>query len=106
MFKIYRKIFPLLALTALLLGVGCQTIPPLPPVDLSAPGWTVRQGQALWRPKKNAPEIAGELLVAQRDGQAFVQFTKTPFPFVIAQASTNGWQLELPTQNKRYGGHG
>ncbi|MDB6023749.1 MAG: hypothetical protein JWQ04_3606 [Pedosphaera sp.] len=55
---------------------GCQIFPKLPPADLSEAGWTVRQGQAVWRSKKSAPEIAGELLVATNyDGRALVQFT-------------------------------
>jgi hypothetical protein len=57
--------------------------------------------------KRDAPEIAGEVLLAHRaDGRAFIQFTKTPFPFLIAQSTTNRWQLELPTQNRRYSGPG
>ena len=40
------------------------------------------------------------------NGRAFVQFTKTPFPFVIAQVTTNVWQIESPTQNRTYSGHG
>ena len=86
---------------------ACHTIAPLPPASLKDPAWTVREGQAVWKSKRGAPEIAGEILVAtQPDGRAFVQFTKTPFPFVIAQATTNSWQIELPTQNKRYSGPG
>src|SRR5690242_18775520 len=45
---------------------GCMTMKPLPKVNFSEPGWTVRQGQAVWRPQREAPEIAGELLVASR----------------------------------------
>src|SRR5262245_61755748 len=82
---------------------GCRSLPPLPPANLSEPGWTVKQGQAVWRSKKDAPEIAGEIMVAtKKDGGIFVQFTKTPFPFIIARTQTNSWQLEVPTRNKRY----
>ena len=83
---------------------GCVSSRPLPKADISQPGWTVRQGQAVWQPPgPKSPEIAGELLLATRpDGSAFVQFTKTPFPFAIAQISSNHWQLEIPPQNKRY----
>lgn len=93
----------------LLIGLcGCVTMRPLPKADLSEPGWTIRQGQAVWKPPgKKSPEIAGELLVATRpDGAAFAQFTKTPFPFFIAQMTTNGWQIEIPPQNKHYARHG
>src|SRR5205823_11461642 len=73
----------------------------------SEPGWRVREGQAVWRVKRAAPEIAGEVLLATcADGRSFVQFTKTPFPFLIGQTTTNTWQAELPTQNRRYSGRG
>src|SRR5258706_6902914 len=94
-------------LLLVLCGSGCATIPPLPPANLKDQVWKVREGQAVWKAKRDAPEIAGEILVATRpDGRAFVQFTKTPFPFVIAQATTNSWQIESPTQNRRYSGPG
>jgi len=86
---------------------GCMTAKPLPKANLSEPGWTVRQGQAVWRPKRDAPELAGELLVATRpDGSTFVQFTKTPIPFAIAQASPRGWQIDFPPENRHYARHG
>jgi hypothetical protein len=87
--------------------LGCRTAPPFPQVDLAQSCWTVHQGQAIWRAKKAAPEIAGEILfAADQKGRTFVQFTKTPFPFVIAQTTTNAWQIESPTQGRRYTGHG
>jgi hypothetical protein len=95
----------LLVLTMSLLG--CRTAAPLPKVNLSEPGWMIRQGQAVWRPDKRGPEIAGEILLAMRGGdQTFVQFTKTPFPFVVAQTSNRVWQIEFPPRNKRYSAHG
>jgi len=93
-------IFPATILTA------CRTTP-LPSVNLQEPGWTVREGQAIWKRNKAAPEIAGELLLATRaDGRALVQFTKTPFPMIIAQSTTNRWQIEIPMQNRRFSGPG
>src|SRR5262245_14203490 len=86
---------------------GCRTLSPLGPVNLSEPGWTLHTGQAIWKPKADAPEIAGEVLMGIREGgQTYTQFTKNPFPMVIAQTTTNGWQIELPMQNKRYSGKG
>ena len=80
---------------------------PLPKVNLSEPGWDIRQGQAVWQPARKSPEIAGELLLATHaNGSTFVQFTKTPFPFAIAQTTSNGWQIEFPPQNRRYTGPG
>ena len=103
----FKSIILVTSVFFLLFSVGCRTLPPLPAVNLAEPGWTIREGQGVWRPKREAPEIAGEILAAtHRDARAFVQFTKTPFPFVIATTTTNSWQIEFPTQNKRYSGLG
>ena len=101
----------LLALSALLLlpVTGCKTFEPkpLPPVDLSQPGWTVREGQAIYKRNRNTPEIAGDIIVATKGpDRAFVQFSKTPFPLVVAQSAPGRWQVETPTDNKRYSGRG
>ena len=86
---------------------GCYTVPPFPPVDLKAPEWKIQQGQAVWRQKRSSPEIAGEILVATKpDGQAFIQFTKTPFPLINAQISGGKWQVEISMQNRRFSGKG
>src|SRR4051812_8798025 len=87
----------------LLLLTGCQTARPLPPVNLAEGDWTTRQGQAVWRPGKAAPEIAGDLIVATRTGgSSLVQFTKTPLPLVVAQSTTNSWQIHIVPNNKTY----
>jgi hypothetical protein len=91
----------------LLLLTGCQTAHPLPPVNLAEGDWTTRQGQAVWRQRKAAPEIAGELIVATRsDGSSLVQFTKTPLPLVVAQSTSNSWQIQIVPNNKTYSGRG
>src|SRR5438105_2797703 len=98
----------LLALSLVLLGVlGCHTLPPLAPANFSEPDWRVRQGQAVWRSGRSAPEIAGEILVATRtNGDSFIQFTKTPFPLVVAQQTGHQWEIQFPTENKRYSRRG
>src|SRR5437667_5622 len=90
------------------LGCGaCRTSPPLAPANLSAPGWTIREGQAVWRPKIKRPEIAGELLVAtHRTGETYLQFTKTPLPFVVARITTNRWHIEFVTEHREFSGYG
>ena len=91
----------------LVLVAGCRTVPRLAPVNLQEPGWTVRTGQAVWKRARGKPEVAGEILVATRsDGRAFVQFSKSPFPLIIAQSTPHNWEVELPMDNKRYSGHG
>lgn len=91
----------------LFLTAGCRTPTPLPPIDIAGPDWTSLSGQALWKPKSDAPELAGELLVATHAaGQSVVHFTKTPFPIAVARITPNRWQVEFPAEDKRYGGRG
>ena len=86
--------------------MGCH-LAPIPPANLSQPEWTIRQGQAVWKNGEKRPEIAGEILLATKaSGESFIQFTKTPFPLVIAQQAGNGWQAQFPTENKHYRGPG
>lgn len=86
---------------------GCNTMPPLPPINLSEPGWTTLQGQAVWQPKVTAPEISGELIMATNvDGRSFVQFIKTPLPIVVAQTTPKSWQIHFVPNDKTYSGPG
>jgi len=100
----FKSLWPLLAFFLL---AGCRTASPMPPVNVREPGWNVQQGQAVWRSRRNAPEIAGELVVAMHpDGRSLVQFTTTPLPFVVAQATIDSWQVQFVPQNKVYSGRG
>jgi len=94
----------------LLLAVtnGCLTLyHPLPAVNLREPGWSVHQGQAVWKLPGGKHDIAGDVMVAtDPQGRSFVQFSKSPFPLVIAQTTSSRWQVEFPAQNKRYSGPG
>ena len=93
-----------LLLLLVLFAAGCATVS-FPPVDLKQPGWTVRQGEAVWRRQRGGEGIAGDLLVATRtNGRAFVQFSKASFPLVIAQCSPEAWTVDFPPQNKHYSG--
>lgn len=75
---------------------SCRTGPPLPPADLSGPGWEVHQGQAVWKPTKKRPELAGDLLFAtNNNGNLFVQFTKNPFTLAEAQLMNGEWQMNF-----------
>lgn len=86
---------------------GCRTPSPLPPADFAAPGWQVRQGQAVWQPTRARPELAGELLLATRqNGDFFVQFSKTPFALATAQVMNGRWQIEFGNGERRWGGRG
>jgi len=79
----------------------------LPPADLSAPGWRVQQGQALWKPTKSKPELAGELLLATNtNGDFFVQFAKTPFTLASARVARDCWHIEFGSGDYRRNGQG
>lgn len=91
----------------LLLIAGCSTLAPLPPVDLSAPGWTTQRGQAVWKFGENAPEVVGDLIVAVRaDAEMFVQFSKAPLTVAIARADDTRWELDLAMFQRRVAGRG
>lgn len=100
--------FRWISVVALALWItGCATIPPLPPVNTAEPGWQLRQGQALWKPNREAPEIAGEVLLATNpDGRTLLQFTKNPLPFVTVQTSNQLWEIDFVPQQRRFSGKG
>jgi hypothetical protein len=103
----WLELIPWSGLGVILLCAGCRTAPPLPPADFSAPGWRVQQGQAIWKPLRNKPELAGELLLAtHRNGQVFVQFSKTPFPLATARTAGESWQIEFGTGDRSWRGRG
>jgi len=88
-------------------GAGCRTVNPLPPADLSAPGWRVQQGQAVWKPSANRPELVGDLLLATNlNGDFFIQFSKMPFPLVTARVAGDQWQIEFGADQRTWHGRG
>ncbi len=92
------------ALGALLCLTGCVG-PKLGPVDLREPGWVVRESQVVWRPRREAPELVGELMVAMNpDGRRFVQLSKQSLPLITAQESVLGWNLSSTLRRGRFGG--
>lgn len=92
-------------LLVLLLSTGCVSTRSLPPVDLQAPGWTIQETAAAWKPRREAPELLGELLVAHHaDGSRFVQFSKQGLPIVTAQLTPERWQITSSLRKGRYGG--
>jgi len=85
--------------------LGCRTVPDIPQVDLSQPGWRVLQGQAIWKPNRAAPELSGELIWAShRDSRFLLQFLKTPITLVEAQGTDERWKVSFPPQGRTLGG--
>lgn len=93
-------------LALLLFACGCQTTT-RNLFTAAGPGWQVRQGQALWRPRHGLPELGGDLVLAE-DGQdrSLIQFDKTPLSLVLAQTTSNRWLIRFPQRRLGFAGHG
>jgi hypothetical protein len=94
-------------LLALVFCVSCRTNKPLPTADFSQPGWRVLEGQAIWKPAGDHPEMAGDLLVATNvNGNYFLQLTKFPFPLVTTINMDDQWQIEFGAEEHSWRGRG
>lgn len=86
---------------------GCKTPSSMPPANLSAPGWTVLRGQAIWSPPRDRPEIAGDLILATNvDGSFLIQFSKSPLTLATAQVENNEWEIRLGNDKYAWRGGG
>src|SRR2546422_4535079 len=76
--------FPVFLLLLIPFGLGgCHMVSRLPAVNLKEPGWIIQEGQAVWRQKADAPEIAGEFLIATpAPAPPPPQFPPHPLPLV------------------------
>jgi hypothetical protein len=82
----------------LFVAAGCLSSRPIIS-NASGPGWRVQQGQALWRPNRHRPELAGELVLASHPGgSCSLEFSKAPFPVVRAQTTRTNWFIQFPSQ--------
>jgi len=82
-----------------LLAGGCLASRPVIP-SAAGPGWQVREGQALWRPNRHRPELAGELVMASHgEATCSLEFSKAPFPLVRAQTTRTNWFIQFPAQH-------
>ena len=108
MSSLAHKHFLWLTLAALAwLGGGCMTSPEKTLFATTGSGWTVRQGQAIWKPGLKHPELAGEIVLAQNsDGRSSLQFTKTLLPVTLAQTTTTNWLIQFPPQRLGFTGRG
>lgn len=94
-----------LALVTIAVFTGGCVAPRLAPADLSEPGWQVQEVPAVWCPKRGAPELAGELLLASHpDGRRLVQFSKQSLPLVTAQVDGRSWCISSSVRSGRWGG--
>ncbi len=98
-------LFPALA-GAILFWSGCCTakVERLKPAE---PDWSIQQGQAVWRPSRNRPELSGDLLLATgRDGSSVFDFSKTPLPIAKGQTTSTNWLIEFPAGHFVFSGNG
>jgi hypothetical protein len=87
-------------------GWGCSTAT-LPAIDLAQPGWTVQRIEAVWTPRLGAPELTGEVTIANHATEGrLVLFSKQGLPLVSARTVTNRWTLASPLKRGAYGGRG
>lgn len=92
-------------LSVLVLLAGCRTACETPLFTATGPGWRVQEGQALWRPGREFPELGGELVVASHeDGCCSIEFAKTPLPLVLAQTTHTNWLIEFPPRRMSFAG--
>ena len=90
-------------LAVLILCAGCSTTQSL--FTATGPGWHVQEGQALWRPGRDLPEIGGDLVFAGNpDGRCLIQFDKTPMTLVFAQTTRTNWLIRFPPRHLGFTG--
>jgi hypothetical protein len=96
---------PWLALLAvLMLCGGCQTATKSL-FSAAGPGWRVQEGQALWRPGRDHPELGGDLVLASHmDGRCLIQFDKTPLSLVTVQTTRTNWLIRFPPRRMGFTG--
>lgn len=107
--KLHRSAYLRLLGSALLVIMlfSCSSGAPLPEVDLSAPGWTVWNGQALWKAETDRSAIAGEIVLARHDnGDVLISFAKPPVPIFTAQTSGKRWKIDFIHTQDTYWGTG
>jgi len=104
--RLFRPVLWLALLTIAMLSSGCQTaLRSL--FTATGPGWHVQEGQALWRPGREYPELGGDLVLASdADGRCLIQFAKTPMTLVSVQTTRTNWLLQFPPQRMEFSGRG
>ena len=89
------------------LAGGCLTSTHKTLFATSGPGWQFSQGQAIWKPAGNHPELAVEFVLAKdSNGRSNLELTKTYLPVLLAQSTTNQWLIQFPSQKMAFDGHG
>jgi hypothetical protein len=94
-------------LNVVMFSSGCRTTTETSLFTASGPGWHVQEGQALWRPRRGYPELAGDLVaVSDQNGRCLLQFSKTPLLLASAQVTRTNWLIRFPPQEMSFAGRG
>lgn len=105
--RILGRLTPAAAVCALALASASCRTPALPSFATSTPGWTLLTGQAVWTPTATAEALAGDFVVAAHpDGRLLIDFSKGSLSVAIVRCTPQAWRLEVPAQNRAFGGHG
>ena len=104
--RLFRPVLWLALLASAMLSSGCRTTTGTSLFTTSGPGWRVQEGQALWRPGRGMPELAGDLVMASHeDGRCAIEFAKTPMSLVSAQTTGTNWLIQFPAAQMIFAGH-
>lgn len=87
--------------------IGCRSGPSLVQVDVSEPGWTMVEGQAVWRTRSGAPEIVAEFQGSfHSDGRRWLEVSKAGLPFMTVRADSLSWEIRTSMRKQRFAGRG
>jgi len=93
-------------LAMVVLSTGCQTAKESL-FTVSGQDWRVREGQAIWRPRRGLPELGGDLVMASHaNGSCAVEFAKAPLALVVAQTTPTNWLVRFPPRGMGFSGRG
>ncbi len=103
----------ILLLFVALLGwglAGCATTRQmeLPEPNMDTPGWEIRRGQAVWRPKTKKPEVAGDFFsgINRRLDSSFAEFNKATIPVLETRTIGGSWELGYKVRDYKRTGSG
>jgi hypothetical protein len=104
--RLFHPVLWLALLTIAMFSSGCQTATESL-FTATGPGWHVQEGQALWRPGREYPELGGDLVLASdEDVRCLIQFAKTPMTLVSVQTTRTNWLIQFPPQRMGFSGRG
>ena len=103
---LFRPVLWLALLAIAMFSSGCQTATKSL-FTATGPGWHVQEGQALWRPGREYPELGGDLVLASDEGgRCLIQFAKMPMTLVSAQTTRTNWLIQFPAGKMGFTGRG